>query len=57
MAFRYERTHPGAVIQSCEVYRIGRHMSVLMAVGGVWFDYLYFDSQDSLVGYHRRFLD
>jgi hypothetical protein len=55
--FHYERAHPEATIQSCEVYWVGRHTSVPLVAGGVWFDYLYFDGHDRLVGYHRRFLD
>ena len=56
-AFYYERTHPGATVQSCEVYWVGRHTSVPLVAGGVWFDHLYFDRQDRLIGYHRRFID
>ena len=56
-SFRYERDHPESAVQSCEVYWVGRHTSVPLVAGGVWFDYLYFDSQDRLLGYHRRFLD
>jgi len=56
-AFHFEREHPGATVQSCEVYWVGRHTSVPLAAGGVWWDYLFFDAQDKLVGYHRRFLD
>jgi hypothetical protein len=56
-AFHYERGHPGTSVALCEVYWIGRHTSVPLAVGGVWWDYLFFDSHDKLLGYHRRFLD
>ena len=56
-AFHYEREHPGTSVASCEVYWIGRHTSVPLAVGGVWWDYLFFDRDDKLLGYHRRFLD
>ena len=56
-AFHFERSHPGATVYSCEVYWVGRHTSVPMAAGGVWFDYLYFDRRSSLIGYDRRFLD
>jgi hypothetical protein len=56
-AFHYERAHPAPSVQSCEVYWVGRHTSVPLVAGGVWFDYLFFDSQDRLLGYHRRFLD
>lgn len=56
-AFHYEHEHPGAVVHSCEVYWVGRHTSVPLVAGGVWWDYLFFDSEDRLLGYHRRFLD
>lgn len=56
-AFHYERKHPGTKVESCEVYWIGRHTSVPLAVGGVWWDYLFFDEYDKLLAYHRRFLD
>jgi hypothetical protein len=56
-AFHFERTHPEAKVQTCEVYWVGRETSVPLAVGGVWFDYLYFDRQDRLVGFYRRFVD
>ena len=56
-ALAFEGSHAGAVVQTCEVYWIGRHTSVPMVAGGVWFDYLYFDSQGRLVGFNRRFVD
>ena len=56
-AVHFEREHPDTMVRSCEVYWVGRHTSVPLAVGGVWWDYLFFDSQDKLLGYHRRFLD
>jgi hypothetical protein len=56
-AFHFERGHPEATVQSCEVYWVGRDTSVPLAVPGVWFDYLYFDGKERLVGYDRRFLD
>jgi hypothetical protein len=56
-AFQCERTHPEATVRSCEVYWVGRHTSAPLVAGGVWFDYLYFDGDDRLIDYHRRFLD
>jgi hypothetical protein len=56
-AFHFERKHPDVKVESCEVYWVGRHTSAPLAVGGVWWDYLFFDSHDRLLGYHRRFLD
>lgn len=56
-AFRYEREHPNTRVELCEVDWIGRHTSVPLAVGGVWWDYLFFDDHDKLPGYRRRFLD
>ena len=56
-AFHYERIHPDSAVQSCEVYWVGRHTSAPLVAGGVWFDYLFFDGLDRLLGYHRRFLD
>ena len=57
VACLYEQEHPGKVVASCEVYWVGRATSVPMTAGGVWWDYLLFDSDDKLLGYHRRFLD
>jgi hypothetical protein len=56
-AFHYEREHPDTRVYSCEVYLVGRHTSAPLAVGGIWWDYLFFDCHDNLIGYHRRFLD
>ena len=56
-AFRHEHDHPGSDVASCEVYWVGRHTSAPLAAGGVWWDYLFFDSHDKLLGHHRRFLD
>ena len=56
-AFHYERTHPDSAVQSCEVYWVGRHTSVPLVAGGVWFDYLYVDSDKKLLGWNRRFVD
>ncbi len=56
-AFHYEREHPDSTVASCEVYWVGRHTSAPLVAGGVWWDYLFFDSHDKLLGYHRRFLD
>ena len=57
IAFRFEREHPDVRVESCEAYSVGRHTSVPLAVGGVWFDCLLFDRHDQLLGYHRRFVD
>jgi apolipoprotein N-acyltransferase len=56
-AAAFEQAHTGAVVQTCEVYWIPRHTSVPVAAGGVWFDYLYFDSDKKLLGWNRRFVD
>src|SRR5689334_22158266 len=40
-ALAFEGSHAGAVVQTCEVFWIGRHTSVPLVAGGVWFDYLY----------------
>jgi len=53
----FEREHHGVSVQSCEVYWIARGSSVAWAVGGIWWDYLFFDGDGKLLGYHRRFLD
>ena len=53
----FEREHHGVLVQSCEVYWIARGSNVAFAVGGVWWDYLFFDGEGKLLGYHRRFLD
>jgi hypothetical protein len=55
-AFHYEREHPNSTV-ACEVYWVGRHTSAPLVVGGVGWDYLFFDSHENLLGYHRRFLD
>jgi hypothetical protein len=56
-AFYYERQHPDTRVESCEVYWIPRHTSAPLAAGGIWFDYLFLDSHDKLLGYQRAFLD
>jgi hypothetical protein len=56
-AFHYEREHPNTRVESCEVYSVGRHTSVPLGGGGIWWDYLFFDSHDKLLGYQRAFLD
>ena len=56
-ASQFELSHKGTVVHSCEVYWVGRATSVPMVPGGVWWDYLFYDKQDKLVGYVRRFLD
>lgn len=53
----FERGHHGVLVQSCEVYWIARGSNAAFAVGGVWWDYLFFDRQGKLLGYYRRFLD
>jgi hypothetical protein len=40
-----------------DVYWIGRHTSIPIVAGGVWFDYLFYDGSDRLLGYRRRFVD
>jgi hypothetical protein len=56
-ALACENSHTGAVVQTCEVYWIGRHTSTPLVAGGVWFDYLYFDGHEKLIGFDRRFVD
>jgi hypothetical protein len=56
-AFHFERAHPDTPVHTCEVYWVGRHTSVPFVAGGVWFDYLYFDREDKLLGHYRRFVD
>src|SRR5688572_19663110 len=51
-AFHFARFHPGTTVQTCEVYWVWRHTSVPMAVPGIWYDYLFFDSQDKLLDHH-----
>jgi len=46
-----------AEVYRVEVYWIGRGTSIPLAAGGVWWDYLFYDSSDHLLGYQRRFLD
>lgn len=45
------------VVQRVDVYWISRGTVGPLSVGGVWWDYLFYDAADHLVGYHRRFLD
>jgi len=53
----FERAHPEATVETCEVFWVDRHTSLPLAVGGVWFDYLFSDGEDRLLGYERRFVD
>ncbi len=53
----FERQHPGLIVESCDVYWVGRHTNVPLAIGGVWWDYLFFNKDGILLGYYRRFLD
>lgn len=53
----FEREHHGVLVQSCEVYWIARGSNVAWVVGGVFWDYLFFDGDGKLLGYHRRLLD
>ena len=56
-AAAFESANSGAVVERCDVYWIPRHTSVPMAIGGVWFDYLYFGSDGKLLGFNRQFVD
>ena len=53
----FEKHHAGVAVQTFEVYWVGRHTSVPLTVGGVWFDFLYFDGHDRLLGFDREFVD
>ena len=50
---KYEREHPGLVAQTCEVRWVPRGFMGL----GVYWDYIWFDEGDRLLGFKRRFLD
>ena len=50
---KYEREHPGLVAQTCEVRWVPRGFMGL----GVYWDYIWFDEGDRLLGFRRRFMD
>jgi hypothetical protein len=50
---KYEREHAGLVAQTCEVRRVPRGLMGL----GVYWDYIWFDEGDRLLGFKRRSLD
>ena len=56
-AMAYEQKHPHTLVQTCEIYWVQRDSSVPLAVGGVWFDYLFFDRDDRLLGSARRLME
>jgi hypothetical protein len=51
-ASHFEQSH-GAVVQTCEVYRVPRGFTAM----GIWWDYLFFGPDDNLLGFQRRFVD
>lgn len=46
----YERRH-SVEVRSCDVYGVPRNSI------GIYWDYVYFDADGKLVGFHRRFID
>jgi hypothetical protein len=50
---KYEREHPGLVAQTCEVRWVPRGFMGM----GVYWDYIWFDEGDRLLGFKRRFMD
>ena len=57
-AAAFEQANPWVTVQACDVYRIERGTSVPFATTlGVYFDFLYFDKENRLLGYDRRFVD
>jgi hypothetical protein len=50
---KYEREHPGLVAQTCEVRWVPRGFMGM----GVYWDYIWFDEGDRLLGFKRRFVD
>ena len=50
---KYESEHPGLVAQTCEVRWVPRGFMGL----GVYWDYIWFDEADRLLGFKRRFVD
>jgi hypothetical protein len=50
---KYEREHPGLVAQTCEVRWVPRGFMGL----GVYWDYIWFDEGNRLLGFKRRFVD
>lgn len=52
----FERQHPGTAVERCEVYWSDRRTSVSF-VQGVYWDYLFFDRDNRLLGSWRRLVD
>jgi len=46
----YEKSH-SVEVRSCDVYGVPRNSI------GIYWDYVYFDAEGKLVGFHRRFID
>lgn len=49
-AYLYEKNH-GAEVSSCDAYYIPR------SIFGLYLDYLFFNENGKLIGYHRRLID
>lgn len=56
-ALAFEDSHVPATVETCDVLWIGKRGSRALGAEGVWFDYLYFDAADKLIGFYRRFVD
>lgn len=46
----YEARH-GTVVVHCDVFFVPRNWS------GVWYDYVFYDEFERIIGFHRRFMD
>ncbi|SRR6266498_2998091 len=55
-AARFESSHNGRVVQTCEVYWVG-HTNAPRIYCGIWLDYFYFDRDEKLIGYDRFVID
>jgi hypothetical protein len=49
-ALTFENSHPGTIVQSCDVYWPG-HTNAPVVYDGVRLQYLFFDSNDRLIGF------
>jgi hypothetical protein len=55
-ALRFESSHPGVVVQNCDVYWVG-HTNRPSMYYGQWLHYFYFDNRNKLVGFNSVVLD
>jgi hypothetical protein len=53
---RFESSHPGTVVEECEVYWVG-HTNAPRMYYGIWLSYYYFDRDEKLIAFDRSVID